>query len=112
MSDATLHQWITEQLGDETVEAVVLGPPDPGLCLTSAEEAHLPAHYGRVLSWAEAEPHLHTRFDDGLGAAEAEALYVWTATRVFFVCQYDGSTWLTRVPRHPTPGIPGIPGGD
>lgn len=29
------------------------------------------------------------------------AIYVWSNKRVFFVSEYDGSTWLAWVPRRP-----------
>jgi hypothetical protein len=41
-------------------------------------------------------------YDDGFGGADCHSLYAWTASRIFFVFEYDGATSLHWLPRHPT----------
>jgi hypothetical protein len=40
-------------------------------------------------------------FDAGYGAEEGFAFTAWTADRVYFPACYDGSEWITWVPRNP-----------
>src|SRR5690606_25316592 len=41
-------------------------------------------------------------YDNGYGGADCFPLYAWTASRVFFVTEYDGATGLSYIPRNPT----------
>lgn len=57
---------------------------------------------GRVLSLEEARPYMvGWSFDGGHGTAECYATWVWTDRRVIWVHEYDGSTHLSWMPRHP-----------
>lgn len=58
--------------------------------------------YHEPISWEEARPLLNYVPDSGYGTLDMHAIYAWTETRVLFVCQYDGSSWVSYVPRHPT----------
>jgi len=40
-------------------------------------------------------------FDPGYGSAEGEAFTIWTDKRVYFPLEYDGSEWVSSVPRNP-----------
>lgn len=97
---------------DEIIEAVVFGPwgwdgyeePEPP---PVPEDMR-----GKVLSWTDAAPLMHGwEFNTGYGAPNTYAVCVWTNRHVIFVSQYDGATWLHRVPRHPIEHIPDMPGG-
>ena len=66
---------------------------------------------GKVLSWEQAAPFLDYEYDNGYGAPECNAVYVWTETRVLFVTQYDGATCIHSVPRNPEDIDPEMPGG-
>lgn len=50
-------------------------------------------------------------FNGGYGAPECNATYVWTNKRCIWVTQYDGSTCLDSMPRHPVACMPDMPGG-
>lgn len=67
-----------------------------------------------ILSWQEARPHLDYQYDSGYGAVDCHAVYAWTPSRVLFISQYDGSTHVTSVPRHPYVDFSMLPrdGGD
>lgn len=62
-----------------------------------------------VLSWAEARPILDYEYDGGFGSSDCHPIYAWTATRVLFVVEYDGSTSVVSVPRHPVAEDPVYP---
>ena len=68
--------------GAERIEAVVIWPL-------------------RVLSWHEARPLLDYDYDDGFGAPDCHAVYVWTEDKVLWVTQYDGATTNSSAPRNP-----------
>jgi hypothetical protein len=46
-------------------------------------------------------------FDDDYGAIEGVPFTVWTKSRVYFPCGYDGREWADSVARHPD----GVPSG-
>jgi hypothetical protein len=55
----------------------------------------------RLMSWEEARDELNYNYDAGYGGQDCHNVYIWTADRVYFIHEYDGSTHLTYVPRHP-----------
>ena len=65
----------------------------------------------RLLTWEETKPLLDYEYDDGFGGAECNSIYAWTATRVIFVSEYDGSTTVTSLPRNPCECSPTMLGG-
>lgn len=67
---------------------------------------------GVPLTWDEAEPFMRGwSFYGGFGSPNCYATYVYTNMRIFYVSQYDGSTALRSLPRHPSSGtMPQMPG--
>lgn len=57
---------------------------------------------GKVLTWDEAQELLDYLYHAGFGSPDCHAIYAWTATHVLFVENYDGSTRVSSVPKHPT----------
>jgi hypothetical protein len=108
---STLKDWILSIAGGETIESVVIGE----MGWHDYGKEFVPQYdecpKGELLTWEQAEPFLSYDFDSGYGAPGCQAVYVWTATKVMYVVQYDGSTNMNYVPRHPTPGMPDMPGG-
>lgn len=77
----------------ETVEAIVVGAhdrrkPADGECV--------------ILSREDGLKKLDEDYDSGYGSADCYPFYAWTASRVFFVQEYDGATGIGWVPRMPT----------
>lgn len=102
-----LHD-IEQALNGEVVEGIVLGTRGP---LWGRDEALTDR---QVRSWDEVKAQLDYEYDAGYGCEDCHALWIWTPTRVLFICCYDGSTWVSGVPRNPTPGgnyTPGFYGG-
>jgi len=107
---------ILEEAGDEEIVGIVIGwygwstsSCDPSRI---ADDRNVPREkIGVVLTWEEAKPFLGYTYDSGYGGAECHAITAWTPTRVLFVAQYDGSTWLDSVPRDPLAHQPSMPGG-
>jgi hypothetical protein len=102
MSDPTLVEWILAEANGEDIEAVVIGNDlrkqkwmkrdwDPAL-----------EDFNKVLPWKEARKYLDYQFDDSFGAAGCDPITAWTKSKVIFVSEYDGSTRIRSVPRHPT----------
>lgn len=58
-------------------------------------------------SWADVEActlsemELNAEFHDGFGGTAGAPFTVWTANRVYFPIQYDGSEWCGSVARNP-----------
>lgn len=74
---------------------------------------YLPKKYiGSLLSLKEARPYLYGwKIGGGYGGEEVIPFYIWTNKRILFIGCYDGSTWLTSVPRHPKACQPDTVGG-
>jgi hypothetical protein len=56
----------------------------------------------RPILWDVAAPLLDYEYDGGFGAEGCHPICAWTATRVLFVHEYDGSTSVISLPRDPT----------
>lgn len=95
MRTDNLRTWL--EAIDEPIEAVVLNRDDEHGCV--------------VLSWETAAPLLDRDFNAGRGVAEATSVWVWTATRVYFLSLCDGAEDLVWVPRNPAAGCPQHIGG-
>lgn len=55
----------------------------------------------KLLSGEDIERELDREFFDGFGGAEGAPFTIWTRTRVYFPTEYDGSEWVSSVPRNP-----------
>lgn len=111
--------------GAENIEGIVFGAWGWGsLPLTKDEDGndeyewnepaeYIPADFrGRVLTWEEAEPFLKNwSCYGGYGSPDCYAITMWTTNHVVFITQYDGSTRINEVPRHPIDHTPHMPGG-
>ena len=86
---------ILKALNGEVIEAIVVGERDPW-----AEPR--PENKRKIQTWADVREQLDYEYDDGFGGPDCHAILVWTANRVIFVSEYDGSTCLRSVPRNPT----------
>lgn len=103
---STLWNQLVFALAGEPVEAVRFDPVSDRGSLEShygmeryAGYASIP--FGRILSLAEAKPHMMAGFYAGYGTQECPNITVWTKTRVFTVHEYDGATWLEAHEREP-----------
>ncbi len=54
-----------------------------------------------LVPWEAARPLLDYEWNSGFGGADCHAITAWTESRVIFVHEYDGSTNIVYVPRHP-----------
>lgn len=105
---ATFAEQLEVAAGAEEIEAVVIGH----IGWHDDDDLGRPAPYKEVvLLWPDARESLNYEYDSGYGGVDCHAVYCWTASKVIFVSQYDGSTCVTSVPRNPTPGLPEMPGG-
>lgn len=109
---------IEAQAKDEAIESVVIGPFGWGGSMDANDgygEGNIhrktPVERGAPLAWETARPMLDYPYSTGYGAPECDAIYAYTAERVLSVAQYDGSTWITSIPRNPQPCKPEMAGG-
>jgi len=89
----------------EIIEAIVIGPHD-----NSRRVGEKDPKAGVLLSVEEALALLDEDYSDGYGGADCRPFYAWTATKVWFVGEYDGATWLAWTPRHPVENAPSFSG--
>lgn len=101
---ATTLQALEQSLG-ETIEAIVVGKHD------DAAWSAPPLSDEHVLLSREAGlAKLDAEYDNGYGGADCFPFWAWTASRVFFVTEYDGATSIAWVPRAPVAGAPDFSG--
>ena len=56
---------------------------------------------GRPYSWDEIFPRFDYPYDAGYGSADCHFIHMWTADRVYYIHEYDGSTYVESLPRNP-----------
>jgi hypothetical protein len=103
---SNLKTWLeeVEERFGELIEAIVVGKHYDNYG-ESREDENI------ILSREAGLKKLDGEFDDGFGGADCYPFVAWTASRVFFVQEYDGATNLAWVPRNPiavTPEFSGI----
>ena len=108
---SNLKQWILEEANGEEVVGVVIGEMGWGDYNKEKVPNYDSQPKNKLLSWAEAAPVLNYEFSSGFGAPECQAITAWTASKVMFITQYDGSTCINSVPRNPIDHVPDMPGG-
>ena len=83
---------------DEKVEAIVFGPASTDWWRDRPKDPPV----GRVLTLEEAEPYMRGwEARGGYGIAMVFPFYAWTDRSVLFIAEYDGMTWIAKVPRNP-----------
>lgn len=107
-----IKQWLlrAEDGHGERIEAIVLGTHynddskwDSGRTVPPDEQA--------VLSREAGLAKLDQDFDSGFGGEDCYPMYAWSKSWVYLIACYDGSTWLTAIPRNPTECEPRFVGG-
>lgn len=111
MSSSNLVKWITEEAKGEPIEGVVIGEMGWGDYGSESVPGYSEQPRNKLISWDEAKKYLDYEFDSGFGAAECNAIYAWTTSRVLYVSQYDGATAINSLPRNPADCKPEMPGG-
>lgn len=102
---ATLRAWFydIEARTGETPTHYTLGGNEWGY-----NSELWPAQYG---AWPPPDSILDTEFDSGYGGECGPAINAWSPSWVIIKATYDGSEWLTTVPRHPSADAPSSVGG-
>lgn len=57
--------------------------------------------FDKPLTAEQALAMLDYQYDDGFGEQDCHDVTVWTVERIYYVHEYDGSTCLYSVERHP-----------
>lgn len=85
-----VREWLEEAESrfGEQIEAIVCGD-DSAILMRDAGLARL-----------------DQAIDAGHGAIDSEPMYAWSASRVFFIHEYDGLLKLAWLPREPAPCQP------
>lgn len=106
----TLAEDFEEEAGEPILFAVI---GDMGWSNYGNDERHDPGlgRKGHLLDWGAARPLLDYNYSSDYGAPDCQAVYAWTESKVLFVVQYDGSTWVSSLPRNPFGCVPTMPGG-
>ena len=100
---------IEEALKGERVDGVVVGLVDGGWDDENPRNSLASVGNG-VLAWSDVVDELDYEYSSDYGAAECNAVYIWTPTRVLFVDEGDGCTTIAWVPRDPEQVTPSYDG--
>lgn len=103
-----IRHWLeaAEVQFEEPIEAIVVGQHDRVRWGTEPQ-----ADENIILSREAGLLKLDQDYHDGYGSADCYPMYAWSASRVFFIGEYDGSTFLGHVPRNPV-AQPPVFGGE
>ena len=82
----------------ETIEAIVVGKHYRDSWLEDRRPEHM---RDKMLTRNDGLALLNVEHDDGFGGADCYPMYAWSKSRVYFISEYDGSTRLSCLPRHP-----------
>lgn len=63
-----------------------------------------------ILSRDEGLTKLNQEIDAGHGSIDGQPMYAWSASRVFFIHEYDGELSLAWLPRNPATDAPEFSG--
>ena len=109
----TFAQQIEESAGDEHIIACVIGNFGGSTIFGDGSGSRgIPAAMRNVvLPWKTARPLLDYNYDPGYGSEDCHPIFAWTASWVILCGCYDGSTWVTAVPRMPQDCCPFFVGG-
>lgn len=109
---ANIRVWLeqAEKKHNEVIEHIVVGKHYSYERSEQDEEQKKPI--GIVLSRDEGLKLVDEEFDSGYGGADCYAMFAWTASRVYFISEYDGATCLSWVPRHAIDCNPNFAGTD
>lgn len=55
----------------------------------------------KLCTWEELGPLLDYEYDSGYGSMDCHNITAWTATKVIYINEYDGSTSICYLPRNP-----------
>lgn len=108
---ANIRHWLEEAEAKfgERIEAIVVGPHDRRVSKYSGDDKP-ESDENVVLSREEGLAKLDEEYDNGYGGADCYPMYAWTASRVYFIGEYDGATGPSWVPRNPTACEPAFSG--
>lgn len=106
----TFAQEIEKLAGADPIQRVVIGNldyyfDDENPPLIPKDKKGIP------LCWNQARPLLDYPYVSSFGSPQCHPVYVWTDKDIIFVSQYDGMTHIEKIPRHPGPCQPHMPGG-
>ena len=110
---ANIRKWLedAEKTTGETIEAIVVGQHDARESRFQANDKPLPDE-NIILSREDGLKKLDQDYDNGYGGADCFPIWAWTANRIYFISEYDGSTRMNYVPRNPIAGEPDFGGND
>lgn len=90
-----------EEFYGEQIEAIVVGKHyNHGWGVPAGKDENV------ILSREDGLAKLDLDYDDGFGGADCYPMWAWTASRVFFMHEYDGATGINYVPRYPVASVP------
>lgn len=87
----------------ENVEAVlVVSNLDSYYKRDDPRDKDVDKYLGKCVPWKEVEHFLNYEHDNGYGSQDCHNIRIWTAKHVYFIHEYDGSTYVDDVERNPT----------
>lgn len=98
--DSTFAEDILEKAGHEPIEAISVSKRRGSYWRDEDSDHDLGQS---PVSWEAAFPVLNYQYGKGYGSQDCHDFWAWTATRVLFVHEYDGATWIASAPRFPSP---------
>jgi hypothetical protein len=98
----TLKSEILAVADGEPIEAINLGEENI-YCYEGKDSRDIPEDkLNKILSWEEGAKYLDYTWNSGFGGSDCHFITAWTASKVIYIHEYDGSTTVVYVPRNST----------
>jgi len=97
--DSNMKKDILEEVKDELDTAIIMVTSDSSV---SEPNNKFPKELiNKPIMLKEVIDYFDYNFDSGYGGQECHDFYIWTKSKVLFIWEYDGSTYISSVPRNP-----------
>lgn len=96
---ANFKEDILETVGDEIRDAIIIVGDD--YCVEKKNRKYPKEFIGLRKMLEDVINYFDYDYDSCYGEQECHHVYIWTHKKVFFIHEYDGSTYFTCVPRNP-----------
>ena len=97
MSKINMKEDILDSVGKKVNTAIIIVTSDSDVSYSKfpKELIGIPQKLKKVIDYLDYD------FDDGYGRQQCHDFFIYTKEEIFYIHEYDGSTYLCSIPRNP-----------
>ena len=96
---ANFKEDILDAVGDEIRDAIIIVNDD--YHVEKKNRKYPKELIRKIIVLTDVIDYFDYEYDDDYGEQECHNIYIWTHKKVFFIRDYDGSTYIESVPKSP-----------